>query len=159
MRMLFDESGRMVATDYYQSEDYRQRVPCCAVRDGTWHVLLPDPCPEIPQARHSYTVPLVARDQPEGWAWTLCIRPKWTQRLPLKCFLHPPPDLPQPGDEYTAWLHIYGHELPGLTPHPHADFGLTSEPLKIVFTAPLRVVRASLTERVAKGGTVPVHYK
>lgn len=157
MKMLFDEHGRMVATEYFSSEDYQTGRPCCAVREGIWHLLLPDRCPLLPSTRRMYAMPFSTKSEPEGWQWRLIIPKGWNLKLPCRCFAPPAPSLPNYGDEYEARLIIYGFLLPGLNHAREPAFGI-EEPLQILFQCSLRVVRVTASERLARGGQLPRTY-
>lgn len=115
IEMLFDTAGLLVATDYYASEAFRQGLPCCSVRDGTWHLLLPEMCVVLPKRHTAYAMPFTAKESKDGWCWRITISGEWHMRLPLDCFTPQAPGLPDHGADYTQHLIIYGHWLPGMS--------------------------------------------
>ena len=142
MKMLFDEANRLVATDYFGSESYLAGVPCCAVRDGVWHLLLPGGHQTFPPLKQALVMPVSASSEREGWRWKLWISSSWTVALPVSCFVWPPPDLPEPGTACRKTLCIYGHWLPGM-PRVTYGFGLLdSERPEVLHQAQLLVQRA-----------------
>lgn len=160
MKMLFDERGVLVGTDYYRSAECAAGVPCCAVRDGTWHLLLPEACPVIHgNTRFAWALPVVAKEQKAGWAWRLIMRKGWTVLLPLPAFIHPVPDLPGYGDEYRAALVIYGRWLPGLAVRALGDFNIEDEAPEVVYSSSLTVRRLRIEEVLRLGGKPEATYK
>lgn len=144
MEMLFDDSGNLRSTDYWQSEDCRAGRPCCAVRNGIWHLLVPLAQPMPRQAPRALALPVLSATDPERWRWKLWLTPDWPIALPLGCFCGPAPALPQPGAEMDRMLRIYGFWLPGLDEVTYNFGHFENGGPQCVYRAPLRVARVRL---------------
>lgn len=146
--MEFDDGGNLRSTDYWQSEDCRAGLPCCAVRGPFWHLILPVAQTMPRNARRALALPVTAPGEPEGWRWKLWITPDWPVALPLRCFCGRPPALPAPGAEMDRTLRIYGFWLPGLSDCVTYSFGhFENGGPQCIHMAQLRVTRVRSASR------------
>lgn len=98
------KGGRIFDTDYFGSNDHRLGIPWCAVEQGLWHVLIPQPrCdpPSLVKAR-----PVLAREEPDNWRWRLEL-PHWHLRMHYRCFEPMRPSLPEPGTRHERTVVFY----------------------------------------------------
>lgn len=158
MTVLFNERGELVATDYYASEEFKARRPCCVVREGVWHLLLAERSPVLPDRTWGYAMPWQVRKEKAGWLWKIGVG-HFSQLVPLPCFAAPAPELPGFGSESRGLLLIYGFLLPGLGDPPKETLGLAvGEAPQVLYRGTLKVVRITadlkgkiLARQIARG--------